>query len=44
MENVRNRVNFRLITSEDEAVRIKSLKHFTIFNDDHNRVRENKMK
>ena len=26
MENVRNRINFRLITTEDEAMRVKNLK------------------
>ena len=34
MENVRNRINFRLITTEDEAMRVKNLKRFTIFNKD----------
>jgi hypothetical protein len=33
MENVRNRINFRLITTEDEALRAKNLKRFTIFNE-----------
>ena len=33
MENVRNRINFRLITTEDEALRVKNLKRFTIFNE-----------
>jgi hypothetical protein len=33
MENVRTRINFRLITTEDEALRAKNLKRFTIFND-----------
>ena len=32
MENVRNRINFRLISTEDEAMRVKNLKKFTIFN------------
>ena len=31
MENVRNRINFRLISSEEEALRVKNLKRFTIF-------------
>ena len=33
MENVRNRINFRLISTEDEAMRVKNLKKFTIFNE-----------
>ena len=33
MENVRNRINFRLIATEDEALRVKILKRFTIFNE-----------
>ena len=33
MENVRNRINFRLITTEEEALRVKNMKRFTIFND-----------
>ena len=32
MENIRNRVSFRLITTQEEAIRVKNLKHFTIFN------------
>ena len=32
MENVRNRINFRLITTEEEALRVKSLRRFNIFN------------
>ena len=32
MENVRNRSNLRLITTEEEALRIKNLKRFNIFN------------
>ena len=32
-ENVRQRINFRLITTEEEAMRVKNLKHFTIFNE-----------
>ena len=32
MENVRNRINFRLISTESEALRVKNLKRFTIFN------------
>lgn len=32
MENVRNRINFRLITTEEEALRVKNLKRFNIFN------------
>ena len=31
MENVRNRINFRLITTEEEALRVKNMKRFTIF-------------
>ena len=31
MENVRNRINFRLISTEEEALRVKNLKRFTIF-------------
>jgi hypothetical protein len=34
MENVRNRINFRLISTEDQALRVKNMKRFTIFNDD----------
>ena len=34
MENVRYRINFRLITTEEEAMRVKNLKRFTIFNKD----------
>ena len=30
---MRNRINFRLITTEDEALRVKNLKRFTIFNE-----------
>jgi hypothetical protein len=33
MENVRNRINFRLISTEDEALRVKNLKRFTMFDD-----------
>ena len=33
MENVRNRINFRLISTEEEALRVKNLKRFNIFND-----------
>ena len=33
MENVRNRINFRLISTEKEAWAVKNLKKFTIFND-----------
>ena len=33
MENVRNRINFRLISTEEEATRVKNLKRFTIFNE-----------
>jgi hypothetical protein len=32
MENVRNRIKFRLISTEDEALRVKHMKRFTIFN------------
>ena len=34
LENVRNRINFRLITTEAEAMGVKNLKRFTIFDDD----------
>ena len=34
MENVRERISFRLITTESEAWRVKNLKSFTIFDDD----------
>lgn len=34
MENVRNRINFRLINTEDQALRVKNMKRFTIFNED----------
>ena len=34
MENVRERINFRLITNEESAWRQKNLKSFTIFDDD----------
>jgi hypothetical protein len=33
MENVRNRINFRLICTEEQAMRVKNMKRFTIFND-----------
>ena len=33
MENVRNRINFRLISTEDEAWRVKNLNQFTIFDE-----------
>ena len=33
MENVRNRINFRLISTQKEAWAVKNLKKFTIFND-----------
>jgi hypothetical protein len=33
MENVRNRINFRLISTEEEALRVKNMKSSTIFND-----------
>jgi hypothetical protein len=31
MENVRNRIKFRLMTTENEALGVKNLKRFTIF-------------
>ena len=31
LEDVRNRINFRLISTEEEALRVKNLKRFTIF-------------
>ena len=34
LENVRGRINFRLINSEESALRVKNMKRFTIFNDD----------
>ena len=34
MENVRNRIDFRLITTEEEAWRVKNLNRFTIFDED----------
>lgn len=33
MENVRNRINFRLVDNEDSAFRVKNLNRFTIFSD-----------
>jgi hypothetical protein len=33
MENVRNRINFKLISTEDQAWRVKNLKRFTIFSE-----------
>ena len=33
MENVRNRINFRLISTEDESLRVKNMKRFTNFNE-----------
>jgi hypothetical protein len=33
MENVRNRINFTLVTSEDQAWRVKNLNRFTLFSD-----------
>jgi hypothetical protein len=35
MENVRNRINFKLVSSEEEAMRVRNTKRlFTIFNED----------
>jgi len=34
MENVRNRIDFKLIQKEDQALRVKNLKRFTTFADD----------
>ena len=34
MENVRNRIDFRLITTEEQAWRVKNLNRFTIFDED----------
>lgn len=34
MENVRNRINFRLINTEKQALAVKNLTKYTIFNDD----------
>jgi hypothetical protein len=42
LENVRNRINFRLINTEDQALRVKNMKRFTIFNDDLVGVHQNK--
>lgn len=33
MENVRKRINFRLVSTEDQAYRVKNLSRFTIFDD-----------
>ena len=44
MENVRNRINFRSITTEEKALRVKNLKHFTIFNTHLVRLHINKLK
>jgi len=33
MENVRNRINFRLVSTEEQAYRVKNLSRFTIFDD-----------
>jgi hypothetical protein len=33
MENVRNRINFRLISTDEEAMRVKNMRRFTIFNE-----------
>jgi len=34
LENVRNRINFRLISTETQALSVKNLKQYTIFEDD----------
>ena len=34
MENVRNRINFRLVSSEEQALRVKNMKRFTPFDDE----------
>jgi hypothetical protein len=34
LENVRNRINFRLISTEEQASLVKNMKSFTIFEDD----------
>jgi hypothetical protein len=34
LENVRNRINFKLINTEEQALRIKNMKRFSIFNED----------
>ena len=44
MENIRHRIQFRLITTEDEALRVKNLKHFTIFNNNLVGLHMNKLK
>lgn len=33
MENVRNRIDFRLINNEDQALRVKNMKRFSIFDE-----------
>jgi len=33
MENVRNRIDFRLINSENQALRVKNMKRFSIFDE-----------
>jgi hypothetical protein len=33
MENVRNRINFKLVTTEEQALRVKNLKRFNIFDE-----------
>jgi hypothetical protein len=34
MENARNRISFRLIATEKQALRVKYMKRFTIFDND----------
>ena len=44
LQNVRLQISFRLITSEEEAVRFGNLKHFTIFNNNLVGLHINKLK
>jgi hypothetical protein len=44
MENVRNRINFRLVSNDDEAWRVKNLNKFTIFSGNLVGVHVQKMK
>ena len=44
MENVRHRINFRLISTKEEALRVKNMKRFTIFNENLVGLHINKMK
>ena len=44
LQNVRLQISFRLITTEEEALRFKTLKHFTIFNNNLVGLHINKLK